>query len=64
MDFDRYKGLLTHVSLGLQRRLGETFSVGLAYTYYGMKLDSRDQDLMGFIQVRHQGPALFVSAGF
>jgi hypothetical protein len=64
MDFDRYKGLMNYASLEFQRRFGETFSVGVAYNYYGMKLDSRDDDLTGVIQVRHHGPVLFLSAGF
>jgi len=64
MDFDRYRGLLNYLSLDLQRRFGKSFSVGLAYNYYGMNLDSRDDDLMGAIQVRHHGPALFLSVAF
>lgn len=64
MDFDRYKGVLTYITLDLQRRFGDTFSVGLAYNYYGMNLDSKDESFTGAIEVRHQGPALFVSAGF
>ena len=53
-----------YASLEFQRRFGETFSVGVAYNYYEMKLDSRDDDLTGVIQVRHHGPVLFISAGF
>ena len=64
MDFDRYEGLMNYASLEFQRRFGETFSVGVAYNYYGMKLDSRDDDLTGVIQVRHHGPVVFVSAAF
>ncbi len=64
MDFDRYKGLMNYASLEFQRRFGETFSIGVAYNFYGMKLDSRDDDLTGVIQVRHYGPVVFVSAGF
>ena len=64
MDFDRYKGLMNYFSIDFQRRFGDTFRVGIAYNFLGMKLDSRDDDLMGTIEVRHQGPALFVSAGF
>jgi hypothetical protein len=64
MDFDRYKGLMNYASLALQRRLGETFSVGLAYNYLEMNLDSRDDDFTGSIRARHHGPVLFVSASF
>jgi outer membrane scaffolding protein for murein synthesis (MipA/OmpV family) len=64
MDFDRYKGLMNYASLELQRRFGETFSAGLAYNYIAMNLDSRDDDLMGAIQVRHHGPVVFVSVEF
>ncbi len=64
MDFDRYKGVLTYITLDLQRRFGDTFSVGLAYNYYAMNLDSTDDSFTGAIEVRHRGPALFISAGF
>lgn len=64
MDFDRYKGLMNYATLELQRRFGETFSVGLAYNYLEMNLDSRDDDFTGAIQVRHHGPVLFVTASF
>jgi outer membrane protein len=64
MDFDRYEGLLSYLTVDLQRRFGENFSVGLAYNYYLMKLESNEDDLTGSLQIRHSGPALFVSAGF
>jgi len=64
MDFDRYEGLMNSFSIDIQRRFGKNFSIGIAYNFLGMKLDSRDDDLTGTIEVRHHGPALFVSAGF
>lgn len=64
MDFDRYEGLLSYLTVDLQRRFGENFSVGLAYNYYTMKLESSKSDLTGSLQIRHSGPAFFVSAGF
>ena len=64
MDFDRYEGSLYYLTLDLQRRFGENFSVGVAYNYYAMNLDSSAGSLRGSIEVRHRGPALFVSAGF
>ncbi len=64
MEFDRYEGLLSYLTVDLQRRFGENFSVGLAYNFYTMKLESSDNDLTGSLQIRHSGPALFVSAGF
>ena len=64
MDFDRYDGLLSYLTIDLQRRFGENFGVGLAYNYYTMKLESSENDLTGSLQIRHSGPALFVSASF
>ncbi len=64
MDFDRYEGLLSYLTVDLQRRFGENFSVGLAYNYYTMKLESSHSDFTGSLQIRHAGPAFFVSAGF
>jgi outer membrane scaffolding protein for murein synthesis (MipA/OmpV family) len=64
MDFDRYEGLLSYLTVDLQRRFGDNFSIGLAYNFYTMKLESSESDLTGSLQIRHSGPALFVSAGF
>ena len=64
MDFDRYEGSLSYITLDLQRRFGDYFSLGVAYNYYAMNLDSRDNDVRGSLEIRHQGPALFVSVGF
>lgn len=64
MDFDRYEGSLNYATLDWRRRFGDTFSVGLAYNYYALNLDSRDNDVRGSLEVRHHGPELFVSAGF
>ena len=64
MDFNQYDGLLSYFAIDVQRRFGENFSVGLAYNYYRMKLESSDNDLTGSLQIRHSGPAVFISAGF
>ncbi len=64
MDFDSYDGYLSYLTVDLQRRFGDNFSVGLAYNFYMMKLDSSENDLTGSLEIRHSGPAFFVSAGF
>jgi hypothetical protein len=64
MDYDRYEGSLSYVTLDLQRQIGDTFKVGLGYNYYAFNLDSRDNDVRGTIEVVHHGPLLFVTAGF
>ena len=64
MDFDRYEGSLSYITLDLQRRFGDYFSLGVAYNYYEMNLDSRHNDVRGSLAVRHQGPVLFVNIGF
>jgi len=63
-DFDRYEGSLNYATLDIQRRFGERVSVGLGYTYYGMKLSSSDNDVNGYLKVRHNGPMFFLTAGF
>ncbi len=63
-DFDRFEGSLNYATLDLQRRLGDSFSVGVGYSYYGMRLSSRDPDVNGFVKIRHHGPVLFLAAGF
>jgi outer membrane protein len=64
MDFHRYEGSLNFATLDWQRRFGEIFSVGLAYNYYALNLDSHDNDVRGSLEVRHHGPELFLNVGF
>jgi hypothetical protein len=64
MDFDRYEGLMNFASLELERRLGRNVSFGVGYNYIAMNLDSRDEDHVGVVQVRHHGPVLFGRVSF
>jgi outer membrane protein len=64
MDFHRFEGSLSFATLDWQRRFGDTFSAGIAYNYYALNLDSRDNDVRGSLDVRHQGPEFFIKAGF
>jgi len=64
MDFHRYEGSLNFATLDWQRRFGDTFSAGLAYNYYALNLDSRDNDVRGSLEIRHYGPELFLTMGF
>ena len=63
-DIDRYKGSMNYATFDIQRHFGERFSVGLGYSYYDMKLSSSDNDVAGYLKVRHSGPVLFLTAGF
>ncbi len=63
-DFDRYEGSLNFASLDIQYRVADAISVGLGYNYYGMKLSSRESGVNGHIDVRHHGPAAFLTIGF
>jgi outer membrane protein len=63
-DFDRYEGSLNYATLDIQRRFGERVSLGLGYSYYDMKLSSSDNDVNGYLKVRHNGPMIFLTAGF
>ncbi|MCH8250198.1 MAG: MipA/OmpV family protein [Proteobacteria bacterium] len=63
-DFDRYEGSLNFATLDVQYRIGEAFSVGLGYNYYGMKLTSSDSNVNGYLKVRHHGPAAFFTIGY
>jgi outer membrane protein len=64
MDFDRFEGSMNYATLDLQRHFGENFSVGLGYNYYALKLISREDSSRGSLEVRHQGPVLFLSSHF
>lgn len=64
MDFDNYEGSLNFATLGWRRQFGDTLSAGLANNYYALKLNSRDNDVRGSLEVRHHGPELFLNLGF
>ncbi|MDX1403584.1 MAG: MipA/OmpV family protein [Woeseiaceae bacterium] len=64
MDFDRWEGYLNYATLELQRQMGDALNVGLAYHYYALNLDSRDNDVRGSLEVTHHGPVVFVGAVF
>ena len=63
-DFDNYEGSLNYASLDIQYRVAEALSIGLGYSYYGVKLSSSDGDVTGYLKVRHQGPAAFFTIGY
>ena len=63
-DFDRYEGSLNYASLDIQHRLTKTTSVGLGYNYYGMELSSDEDNVNGYLKVRHHGPAAFFTIGY
>jgi outer membrane scaffolding protein for murein synthesis (MipA/OmpV family) len=64
LEFDRYEGSLNYLTLDLQHPVSEHFSLGVSYTYYKMKLDSKNEALRGSLEVTHRGPALFLTAAF
>jgi outer membrane scaffolding protein for murein synthesis (MipA/OmpV family) len=63
-DSDQHEGSLNHATLDLEHRLGDRFSVGLGYNYYGVKLSSSDDGLNGDLKIRHHGPVVFLAFGF
>ncbi len=63
-DFDRYEGSLNYATIDVQHQLSETFGVGLAYNYYGIKLTSSERDVNGSLNIVHHGPMLFFSANY
>ena len=64
LEFDRYEGRMTYLSLGLERELGKNLDVGFGYNYYGMKLSAKDEQLRGTLRIRHEGPKLYLSLKF
>ncbi len=64
LEFDRYEGYLANLSLDLERRFGEYLGVGIGYDFYGMRLESKDEDLRGTFRMRFHGPKLFFGVKF
>lgn len=61
MEFDNYEGSLNYGRAEVQWNQGR-FGIGLGFSYYGMDLDAKKDDLSGRIEFRYNGPA--VSASF
>jgi outer membrane protein len=64
LDFDRYDGFISYLSLGLDRKFGDVFNAGIGYNFYGMRLKAKDEDLRGTLRIRYHGPKVFLSANF
>lgn len=63
-DSDQHEGSLNQATLDLEHRLSDRFSVGLGYSYYGVKLSSSDDGLNGDLKIRHHGPVAFFAVGY
>lgn len=63
-DFDRYEGSLNYASLDLQHRIARSVSIGIGYNYYGMELSSDEDNVNGYLKLRHHGPVAFLTFGF
>ncbi len=64
LDVDVYRGSMGLFSVDVERRFGESFSAGLGYTVYRLKLQSSDDDLGGELKLRYHGPRLYVGVAF
>jgi hypothetical protein len=64
LDFDRFDGFMSYVSLDLDRRFGDVFSAGIGYNLYSIRLEAKDEDLRGRLRVRHHGPKISLSFAF
>ncbi len=64
LDFDRYEGFMSYLSLGLDRKFGDVFGAGIGYNFYGTRLKSKDDSLRGTLRTRYYGPKLYFSLNF
>jgi len=63
-DFDRYEGSLNYASLDVQHRITKSMSIGVGYNFYGMELSSDEDNINGYLKMRHHGPTAFLTFGF
>ena len=61
LDFDRYDGYMTYLSLGLDRKFGDVIAAGLGYNFYGLRLEAKNADLRGTFRMQQHGPKLYLS---
>ncbi len=64
LDFDRYDGYMAYASISAERAFGQTFSAGLGYDLFGMRLESKDDDLGGKLDLVYHGPRLYMMLAF
>ena len=64
LHFDHHEGSLTAFTAGVKRRFGDVFSAGLAYNYYRINLNSRDDGFTGSMLTEHSGPVFYLGASF
>lgn len=61
LDFDRYTGYSGYISLTLERKVNDSFALGVGYEYYVTRLESTDSDLRGLLRTRNTGPRAYLS---
>ena len=64
LGFDRYEGYMAYLALNLERSFNDNFGAGLGYNFYGIRLQSKNDDLNGTLRIRYHGPVLYLSARF
>lgn len=64
LDFDRYSGFMSYLTIGLDRRFGKSLSAGLGYNFFSLRLNSKDKGLDGKLDLRYHGPKLYLSLAF
>lgn len=64
MKFDEFEGSLNYATLEAQRKLGNSFSLGIAYNYYAYNLELRDASSNARLETRHHGPVLWFGTRF
>ena len=64
LDFHRYSGFMTYMSLDLDRQFGEVLRAGVGYNFYSLRLTASDEDLGGELNLRIHGPKVYVSFTF
>ena len=63
LDFDRYEGSLNYLRVEAMYQLGRV-GLGLGYSYYSVKLDSTNNDFLGSVEFKHQGPSASIAVAF
>ena len=64
LEFDRFDGYTAFANFGLDRKFSDNLAAGLGYSFYGMRLKSRDDAIRGSLSLRHYGPKLYLSVFF
>jgi len=64
LEFDGFEGYMGYMNIGLDRKFGENLGAGFGYSFYGSRLESKDNAFRGTFRQRQHGPEIYLTMSF